>query len=574
MSDNTKQPSLLDALIPVAALIIMLAASVILYQDNSSYGANQIALLVAAGIAMLVGWKNGYSWKQLEAGIVKGISMALGAILILLMVGSLIGTWILAGTVSTMVYYGLQILDPSIFYAAACIICALVSISIGSSWTTAGTIGIALIGIAAGLGLSLPITAGAIISGAYFGDKMSPLSDTTNLAPAVTGTDLFTHIRHMAWTTGPSILIAIILFAIIGLTEDSTSSAESLESTLAVIESNFSVSGLTLLPLFVVLFLAYKKMPAFPTLFVGALLGGLFAIIFQAPSTEQFAGDTRLQCKAQSAVLDIDKCSAQDVSFENGIASGAIYVDLLGVPKQSIETPIELAEGEESRKLTLEHQGETLDVEVYRRSYIVNAIDSVWRAMASGYSADTGDANVDDLLSRGGMESMLNPTVWLILCAMVFGAVLETIGLLQRLVTSALTMVKGTGSLVLTVICTCIGVNIIAADQYIAIVLPGRMYRAEFKRRRLHPKNLSRVLEDSATITSPLIPWNTCGAFMAGTLGVSTFVYMPFCFFNIANPIISVIYGLTHFKIEKLDEQQSSESEPDENNETAVLNQG
>lgn len=572
MSDTKKQPSLVDALIPVLSLIVMLAGSVYLYRDNSSFGANQIALLLSAAIAMIVGWKNGYTWKELEAGVVKGISMALGAILILLMVGSLIGTWILAGTVPTMIYYGLQLLEPSIFYAAACVISALVSISIGSSWTTAGTIGVALIGIASGLDLSLSITAGAVISGAYFGDKMSPLSDTTNLAPAVTGTDLFTHIRHMAWTTGPSILIAIILFTIVGLMEDTTGSSEGLEATLVAIETNFSVSIFALLPLFVVLFLAYKKMPAFPTLLTGALLGGVFAIFFQASSTEAFAGDSRLQCYAESSSLDIDRCFMSEVEINTTGNKGVLNVKFLR--GENLTSAIEVKPGADSQAYSMTHLEKDITVRVYERSYIVNAIDSVWRAMVSGFKVSTGDEKVDSLLSRGGMENMLNPTVWLILCAMTFGAVLETIGLLQRIVQSALSMVKGTGSLVVTVVSTCIGINIIAGDQYIAIVLPGRMYRAEFKRRRLHPKNLSRVLEDSATITSPLIPWNTCGAFMAGTLGVSTFLYLPFCFFNIVNPIISVIYGITNFKIEKLDEDSEDQTQSGSDNEKAVLNQG
>lgn len=571
MNDAKRQPSLTDALIPVISLIIMLAGSVYLYRDNSSYGANQIALLLSAAIAMIVGWKNGYTWKELEAGVIKGISMALGAILILLMVGSLIGTWILSGTVPTMIYFGLQLLEPTFFYAAACVISALVSISIGSSWTTAGTIGVALIGIASGLDLSLAITAGAVISGAYFGDKMSPLSDTTNLAPAVTGTDLFTHIRHMAWTTGPSILIAIVIFTIIGFTEETAGTADGLQATLAAIESNFSVSFLSLVPLFVVLFLAYKKLPAFPTLFIGALLGGLFAILFQTASTEKFAGDNRLQCYAESNELAIDRCFMSDVQVNGNQFTGKLNVKFLR--GENFTADAELIGDSNSRSYALTYQAKEMTVEVYQRSYIVNAVDSVWRAMASGFVASTGDEKVDSLLSRGGMESMLNPTVWLILCAMTFGAVLETIGLLQRLVQSALTMVKGTGSLVVTVISTCIGVNIIAGDQYIAIVLPGRMYRAEFKKRRLHPKNLSRVLEDSATITSPLIPWNTCGAFMAGTLGVSTFLYLPFCFFNLVNPLISVVYGITHFKIEKLDEEPEKQKQ-DKDDEEAILNQG
>lgn len=553
MSVEKKQPTIWDALIPVVTLIIMLYGSVKLYGDSSSVGPNQIALLLSAAVAMLIGYKNGFRWAELEQGIIKGISMALGAILILLMVGSLIGTWILAGTVPTMIYYGLQLLDPSYFYAAACIICALVSISIGSSWTTAGTIGVALIGIASGLDLSVAITAGAVISGAYFGDKMSPLSDTTNLAPAITGTELFTHIRHMAWTTAPSITIAIVLFLILGFSGESKESSQGLEETLTLIEANFSVSLLTLVPLFVVLYLAYKRMPAFPTLLVGALLGGVFAVTFQATSTEKMVEDSIYTCTASSK-LEIKSCSVINIDIQDAV----ITFDI----KPKFAHPYTLTtslQGDVSQKFALAKDGGEVIVELERRGYWLNAIDAVWQAMATGFKAATGSAAVDELLSRGGMESMLNPTVWLILCAMTLGAVLETVGLLQCLVSSALKLVKGTGSLVLTVIATCIGVNIIAGDQYIAIVLPGRMYRAEFKRRNLHPKNLSRVLEDSATITSPLIPWNTCGAFMASTLGVSTFIYLPFCFFNIINPIVSVIYGIINFKIEKL-EQQAQES--------------
>ncbi|MET1254147.1 Na+/H+ antiporter NhaC family protein [Aliikangiella maris] len=553
--DNKKQPTLIDALIPVAILILMLFGAVKLYEDNSSYGPNQIALLLSAAVAMLIGYKNGFSWKELEEGIVKGISMALGAILILLMVGSLIGTWILAGTVPTMIYYGLQILDPAFFYAAACLICALVSISIGSSWTTAGTVGVALIGIASGLELSVAIAAGAVISGAYFGDKMSPLSDTTNLAPAVTGTELFIHIRHMAWTTGPSILIAIFLFLIIGLTENSSATTAGLDTTLSVIDNHFNISILSLIPLVVVLVLAYKRMPAFPTLMIGALLGGIFAIAFQPASTEKSVEDSIYSCQA-STKQSIKSCEVLSVDREKTQNGQNQYVVTFDVrPEFSFAfTLSKTLDSDKSQTISLSKNGQEVIIELERRSYWVNAIDAVWRVMSGGYKSATGDASVDELLSRGGMESMLNPTVWLILCAMTFGAVLETVGLLQCLVNSALHLVKGTGSLVITVIATCIGINIIAADQYIAIVLPGRMYRAEFKRRKLHPKNLSRVLEDSATITSPLIPWNTCGAFMASTLGVSTFIYLPFCFFNLINPIVSIIYGVTNFKIEKIKE--------------------
>ncbi len=555
MEQQKKQPSLLDALIPVMSLIVMLAGSVYLYRDNSSYGGNQIALLLSAAVAIAIGFKNGFKWAELEAGIVKGISMALGALLILLMVGSLIGSWLLSGVVPTMVYYGLSLLDPSIFYAAACIVCALVSISIGSSWTTAGTVGVALIGIASGLDLSLPITAGAIISGAYFGDKMSPLSDTTNLAPAVAGTELFTHIRHMAWTTGPSIILAIIIFTILGLTEEVKADQESLAGVLAVIEANFNVSVIALVPLLTVLFLAYKKVPAFLTLLIGTLVGGIFAIIFQPQAINKFVESSTYACQVKNE--NFTSCNVKSHDY----SSGALVLALEDKNGGSSSVNFKVGGGLSTfnHKATFNIEGQSVAVSFTERSYIVSAIDAVWRVMANGFKISTDNDQVNDLLSRGGMENMLNPAVWLILCAMTFGAVLETVGLLQRLVMSALSLVNSTGSLVATVIGTCIGANIITADQYIAIVLPGRMYRAEFKKRKLHPKNLSRVLEDSATITSPLIPWNTCGVYMAGTLGVATWAYLPFCFFNLANPIVSFIYGITHFKIEKIKEDENEQ---------------
>lgn len=475
----TREPSLLDALIPTSMLVGLLALSVYLFGDASSSGPNQIALIVGAAIGVVVGLKNGHSWQVIEEGIVSGITVSLRAMMILFSVGMLIGSWILSGTVPSMIYYGLQLLDPSIFYAACCVICAFVALSIGSSWTVAGTIGIGLIGTAAALGLSVEITAGAIISGAYFGDKMSPLSDTTNLAPAVAGTDLFTHIRHMTWTTGPSIVIAIILFAIIGLNADITESSDNMAATLQLLQSHFTLGWYLLMPLVVVLYLAVKRVPALPTILIGALIGCLFALVFQGEAILRLAGDHSL--------------------------------------------PVWLA-----------------------------LFKGIWMALFDGYVSTTGNADIDDLLSRGGMSSMLN-TIWLIMTAMIFGAVLDKLGLLRRLVQGVLTLAASTGSLIALTIASCIGANIVTADQYISIVLPGRMYKVEFERRGLAPKNLSRTLEDAATITSPLIPWNTCGAYMAGTLGVATFAYLPFCFFNLINPVISVIYGYTGFKLEKLE---------------------
>lgn len=480
-----KTPSIFQALIPVFLLVALLALSVYLFRDNSSYGANQIALILAAGVATLIGLKNGYRWKEIEQGIVHSIGMATSAMLILLAVGSLVGTWILSGTVPTMVYYGLRLLDPSVFYFIACLICSIVSISIGSSWTTAGTVGVGLIGTAIGLGLSPEITAGAIISGAYFGDKLSPLSDTTNLAPAVTGTDLFSHIQHMLWTTIPSWLLALFLFLLIGLNQSSLNDSNQLQEMLTHLESNFTVAWYLLIPMAAVFIMAYKRLPAFPTIMIGALIGGVFAAIFQQDLIKAFVDDN-------------DK--------------GTAFVIVSGI----------------------------------------------WTALFDGYVASTGHEQLDDLLSRGGMSSMLN-TVWLIMCAMTFGGVMEKIGLLQRIVVAMLGLAKGTGSLIATTIATCISANILAGDQYIAIILPGRMFKLEFQRRGLDPKNLSRTIEDSATITSPLIPWNTCGAYMAVTLGVVTWQYLPFCFFNLITPLVSIIYGYTGFKITPLIEDLNQE---------------
>ena len=475
-----QQPSLLQAVIPVVFLITLLGLSVFLFKDNSSYGANQIALLLAAGVAALVGIHNNFSWKTIEEGIVRGISLSLGALLILFAVGSLIGSWILSGIVPTMIYYGLELMSPDWFYLASCAICAIVSMSIGSSWTVAGTLGVSLMGIATGMDLSLPITAGAVISGAYFGDKMSPLSDTTNLAPAVTGTELFSHIRHMTWTTLPSLFLAMIIFMLLGFGSDGAVNNASVTTLQSTLKTEFDPSLWMLLPMVIVFVLAAKKFPAFPTIMIGALLGGLFAIVFQPQHVQQLAG------------------------IEGGMG----------------------------------------------------LIKGVWISLFNGYKSDTGVAALDELLTRGGMSSMLN-TVWLIITAMTFGAVMETVGILKKIVDSLLKVVHSTGSLIATTIATCIGMNIIAADQYIAIVLPGRMYRAEFARRNLASKNLSRTLEDAGTLTSVLIPWNTCGAFMAATLGVATWSYAPFVFFNWISPIIAIIYGFIGFKIAPMTENTS-----------------
>ncbi len=481
MSDHNqvKAPSFLDAFIPLIALVFMLSASVSYFSDNSSYGPNQIALMFALGIAVVIGLKNGYSWQGIEKAIVHGISISLGAILILLVVGALIGTWLLSGTVPTMVYYGLQIIDPSWFYAAACVVCGIVAMSIGSSWTTAATVGVAFIGIANGFEMSTAVTAGAVISGAYFGDKLSPLSETTNLAPAVAGSELFEHIRAMLWTTIPSISIALILFLIIGFNHSSANvgSTESIETLTSTLEATYNITALNLIPLVVLLFLAFKKMPAFPAVAIGAVIGAIWAAFFQQELIHKMA--------------------------EDGMSTVTANVTV------------------------------------------------IWTAFFDGVVVKTGNSEIDELLSRGGMSSMLN-TIWLVMCALSFGAVLEHLGMLKKFVQSILAAAKSTGSLIASTVATCIGTNLITADQYMAIVMPGRMYKEEFERRGLHPTMLSRTLEDSGTITSPLIPWNTCGAFMFGALALTSYDYIFYCFFNLINPVLAIIYGFMGFKIRKL----------------------
>ncbi len=482
------KPSIWQSLFPVAVLLVLLIASVNFFGDSASYGPNQIALILSAVVAALIGLRLGFGWKQMQEAMVKGVSLSMGAIFILLVVGSLIGTWILGGIVPTMMYYGLQILNPKIFYTACCVICAIVAIVSGSSWTTVSTIGIALVGIAAAFGLHLGIAAGAIISGAYFGDKLSPLSDTTNLAPAMAGTELFVHIRHMLWTTVPSITIALILFTIIGLVQQPEMGlSSSLADMLLALDSSYNLGVHLLIPLVIVLVLIYKKMPAFPALLIGALLGGITAMIFQQEITLEFVGESNLP-------------------------------------------------------------------------HVLALFKGFWMAMFGEFTISSGNTALDELLSRGGMSSMLD-TIWLIISAMMFGAAMEKTGMLMVITQMILRTARSSGGLILATLGTAFGLNVIAGDQYISIVIPGRMYRAEFQKRGLDPKNLSRALEDSGTLTSVLIPWNTCGAFMAATLGVSTLYYLPFAFFNYTNPVISAIYGFTGFTIVPLEKDGQSEGD-------------
>lgn len=463
-----RKATLVEALIPIIFLIVVLAYSLI------KLGADpQIPLILGAFVAAIIGTTRlGFTWGELEEGVLDTIRMAMQAILILMVVGTLIGTWILSGTVPSMIYWGLKILSPGIFLVATTLICSIVSLATGSSWTTAGTVGIALIGIGQGLGIPTPVVAGAIISGAYFGDKMSPLSDTTNLAPAMAGTTLFEHVRHMIYTTGPSLLIALVLYGIMGMKYAGKElDLTQIEMIRTALDGSFNtLSPILLIPPVVVILMVVFKMPAIPGLVIGSLLGAIFAWIFQGSNL----GD------------------------------------------------------------------------------IINAAHY-------GFVSETGVAEVDTLLTRGGLESMMW-TVSLILCALTLGGILEKTGMLEAIANSLLAFAKGTFGLVFVTIFSCIFTNLVTGEQYLSLVLPGRMYKDEYRKRGLHPKNLSRALEDSGTLTSALIPWNTCGAYMWVTLGVHPFAYLPFAFLNLINPLVSLFYAATGITMEKLPPEEVEDS--------------
>lgn len=485
MKVEKKRPSLLQALIPIFVLIFLLATNVIVLGTEATTGPNQIGLLLAAAVAGLISIRLGYSWNEIQKSMLKSINSAMGAMLILLMIGALSGTWLLSGIVPAMIYYGLKILNPTIFLFAACIACAIISVATGSSWTTVATIGIALLGIGKALGLHEGVIAGAIISGAYFGDKMSPLSDTTNLAPAMAGTDLFTHIKYMAITTMPSIVITLIIFLVWGFVQDPSGATTNTDSVLVTIDNSFNLNPLLFLVPVAVVFLIVKKVPALPALLVGALLGGVFAVIFQPQIVNQISG----------------------------------------------------IEG----------------------NYLKSSFIAVMRALTTTINVQTDNQMITDLLTGRGMAGMLN-TIWLILTAMIFGGVMESSGLLHRIADEIIRFAHSTGSLVGSTAATCIFFNVTASDQYMAIAVPGRMFAATYRERGYKPELLSRTLEDSGTVTSVLVPWNTCGATQAGVLGVATMVYAPFAFFCIISPLMTVLHAYLNYKIRRIGDAEQKKA--------------
>ena len=469
------QISLTTALLPLFFLVVLLSYNVIVYGDDALNGSNQFILLIGGAIAAIIGFKKKISYDSMLEKIADNLKSVTGALLILLFVGALSGTWLISGIIPAMIYYGLQILHPSIFLPACIVICAIISISTGSSWTTSATVGIALIGIGSVLKIPLGMVAGAIISGAYFGDKLSPLSDTTNLAPAMAGGELFNHIKYMTYTTVPSILFTLIVFSILNLTQNYNVLPDT-GDLLGAIREKFTINFWLFLVPITVIILIVKKTPPLVALLIGTLMGALFAIFFQPQILLDITGSKTLNSKiAYKAILDAISVSTQ---------------------------------------------------------------------------VNTNNAILNDLFISGGMKGMLD-TIWLIICAMVFGGVMDAIGALKVISNALLSWAKNTFQLFASTVASCLAINLTASDQYLSIVIPGKMFSKAYEERNLAPENLSRTLEDSGTVTSVLIPWNTCGAYQSGVLGVSVLEYFFFAIFNWLSPLMTLIYAALSIRIAK-----------------------
>ncbi len=464
------------ALVPVAVLVAMLAGGISIFGPDAILGASQVSLLVAAGVcAVLSRWMDGTSWKTIERGIRENVGEVAGAILILLLIGAISGTWMMSGIVPALICYGLKIISPKVFLLTACVLCALVSLLIGSSWTTIATVGVALLGIGRAEGFSDAMTAGAIISGAYFGDKISPLSDTTVLASSINRVDLFVHIKYMMLTTGPSILITLIIFTILGLSHGGAPSSQ-MAVYSEVLSRQFHLSPWLLLVPALTGFLIWKRFPAVAVLALSAAAAALAAVIAQPEVVARIGA-----------------------------------------------------------KVT---QGSPLRV----------GFAGVLEMVADSVTLETGNLDVDKLVSSRGMTGMLG-TVYLIICAMCFGGCMQASGMIGELAGMLSPLTRSRTGLVGSTVLTGMTLNALVSDQYLSIILTSNIYRDSYKKGGYEPRLLSRSVEDSSTVTSPLIPWSSCGMTQATILSVSTLAYAPFCFFNILSPLMSTLMALLGWKI-------------------------
>lgn len=484
-----RPPSLLDALLPIAVLIGLLVLTIWLFGISATDGPLQVALLLSAAFASLIAFKNGYTVAAVSESVVGGVTAAMSAVFILLAVGALIGTWNMAGTIPTVVDYGIRLVSPSWFYFTTAAVCAVVGTVTGSSWTTAGTLGVAFVGMSNVLGLEEAVAAGAVICGSYFGDKMTPLSETTILVPRLVGGGLTVgqHVKNMIWTAGPALAVSLVLFLILGRVADPEADV-STDRAREALASAFDISFLNLLPLLLLVLLAALRMPPFLSILGSAVFAAVLAPFLQWDALVAFVDDPSL-------------------------------------------------------------------------GRVATAVKAGYAAMATGFVSDSGVPEIDELFSRGGMASMLS-TIWLVLGALSYAAVMERAGFLQRLLEPIISRARSRGSLIASVTASGIGLNVIAGDQYVADVLPARMFRGEFARRGLAPQVLSRAVEDSGTVTSVLVPWNTCGAYVSGVLGVSTAAYFPFCFFNLLSPVLDVVYGYLGFKVPSAHEPWADDPAP------------
>ena len=480
MKQPTRLPSPLLSLIPILVLVALLFVTIRTFGSDALSGGSQVVLLTATALCCVIAMTySRVSWQTLEHAMVNNITGVATALLILLIIGALSGSWMISGVVPTLIYYGMQIIHPNFFLTSTCLICAIVSVMTGSSWTTIATIGIALLGIGQAQGFEEGWIAGAIISGAYFGDKISPLSDTTVLASSVTGTPLFKHVRYMLITTVPSLLIALIIFTVAGLTHEATA-GDQIAQYAAGLSQTFHISLWLLLVPFITGILIAKKVPSLITLFVSAAMAGICALIFQPHLLHEIAG-----------------------AETNGLQSAF-------------------------KGLLITFYGST--------------------------GIETGNTALNDLVATRGMGGMMS-TIWLILCAMCFGGAMTASGMLQSLTSVFLRFMNRTVGLVASTVASGLSMNICTADQYISIILTGNMFKDIYKQKGYESCLLSRTVEDSTTVTSVLVPWNSCGMTQATILGVPTLTYLPYCFFNLVSPFMSILIAALGYKITKQDEK-------------------
>ena len=530
---DNKELSIWEALTPVVILMVLLAYN-IFFKDGEWLGgySNQYILLIGGLVASIVGFFNRTKLKTMIVEVWENLKSIFIPIMILLLVGALAGTWLVSGVIPAMVYYGLQVLNPSIFLPASVVIAAIISIATGSSWTTSATVGIALIGIGTALGINSGLIAGAVISGAYFGDKMSPLSDTTNLAPAMAGTDLFTHIKYMTYTTVPSIVITLIVFVIFSIIQDSTG-ARDVGFIIDKIDSTFNITPwLFLVPVAVIILIVLKTKPLL-ALSSGVVLAIIFAFIFQPTILEGLN-----ESKISSSVQSVFTSTTVEVSDEK---------------EKSNFTSEELENIANYKTLNTLFNDDDLE-DTFSNEELASIFGGTYqtvRIKVDNLQKFIVVKKVKSLFSAGGMQGMLW-TIFLIVCAMVFGGIMDGIGALARITKSLLSIADSVFGLFASTVVSCLGLNIVASDQYLALVIPGKMFKKAYEDRGLAPENLSRTLEDSGTVTSVLIPWNTCGAYQSGVLGVSVLDYFAYAIFNWLSPFMTLLFAALNIKIRQL----------------------